>query len=446
MRSLATRYALATTPAEIVEVACLTALSSLGDAQVDTLPLNNAIVQENWSGGHSPNPTWSSVGSNGILLDLRRLDSIAVSSDGSVASVGSGARWGDVYAALDSHDAAVIGARLPTIGVGGSILGGGYHHLSNEFGLAADNAKNFEVVLSNGSLVNANSGEHSDLFWALKGGGPNFGVVTRYDLYTVPVHDAWVQMTVYAPDDAPRLLSAFDEWQRSQAADSKSNADLIISLDFVVLILVCSEPRAQPPAVFQPFSAVTPFQLAIPPTNLTLHQIMTILGSTASGTPARHDYRGHSSRIDTNLTQQVYSFWREKALQVRQATGASQTFVVQHVSQHLIDQASKNGGNALALARGPQQWWTTTIDWERAEDDDLVRSVSIEITRKWERLARERGLHLPFVFMNDASRDQSPLASYGLRNLQRLKQVSKLYDPSQMFQMLQNGGFLLSKS
>jgi hypothetical protein len=166
------------------------------------------------------------------------------------------------------------------------------------------------------------------------------------------------------------------------------------------------------------------------------------------------------------LTQEIYSFWREKALQVRQATGASQTFVLQHVSQNLIDRAAQNGGSALAIPQGPQQctfpllpschsgWsgsdyrkgWTTTIDWERAEDDDLVRSVSIDTTKKWEQLARERGLDVPFLFMNDASRDQNPLASYGSGSLQRLKEVSQRYDPSQMFQTLQNGGFLLSRA
>ncbi len=254
--------------------------------------------------------------------------------------------------------------------------------MSNEFGSAASNVKNFEVVLSNGTIVNANSAEHGDLFWALKGGGPNFGVVTRYDLYTVPAYEAWVQLTVYVPDDAPKLLAAFDEWQMTREPDTKSSADLIISLEFAVLILVYSEPRAQPPAVFQPFLALTPVQVAIPPTNLTFQQLCTIIGSTSSHTPARyvpvspgsasvktvirlvlgclpelprHDYRGHSSRIDTDLTQEIYNFWREKALQVRQTTGANQTFVLQHVSQNLLDRAAQSGGSPLAANQGPQQ-------------------------------------------------------------------------------------------
>ena len=64
------------------------------------------------------------------------------------------------------------------MGVGGLILGGGFFHFSGEYGLAADNVKNFEAVLADGRVVNANAQQHTDLFWALKGGGPNFGRFT----------------------------------------------------------------------------------------------------------------------------------------------------------------------------------------------------------------------------------------------------------------------------
>ena len=76
------------------------------------------------SGGQSPNPGWSSVGGQGILLDLSRLNSVSLSTDGQIASVGPGLRWGEVTAALDAEKAVVIGGRLPSVGVGGLILGG----------------------------------------------------------------------------------------------------------------------------------------------------------------------------------------------------------------------------------------------------------------------------------------------------------------------------------
>jgi FAD/FMN-containing dehydrogenase len=76
------------------------------------------------SGGHSPNPGFSSIGQGGILLDLQRLNQVVLSSDKTVASLGPGGRWGDAIATLDAEGATVIGGRIPHVGVGGLILGG----------------------------------------------------------------------------------------------------------------------------------------------------------------------------------------------------------------------------------------------------------------------------------------------------------------------------------
>ena len=76
------------------------------------------------SGGHSPNPGWSSINNPGLLIDLQRFNQVTVNSDRSVASLGPGGRWGDVYAALDPYGVSVIGGRIPHVGVGGLILGG----------------------------------------------------------------------------------------------------------------------------------------------------------------------------------------------------------------------------------------------------------------------------------------------------------------------------------
>ena len=178
-----------------------------------------------------------------------------------------------------------------------------------------------------------------------------------------------------------------------------------------------------------------------------------------------HDYRGSSTEINANLTRDVYNFWRPKALAARTATGINQTFTIQHVTQNMVQQGINKGGNALGLPLKAQQCksllcyisckdsrkliypgWTTLIDWDNEVDDDLARSVSIETTAQWDRLSKERGLHIPFLFLNDASRDQNPLATYGTSNLDKLKQISQSYDPNQIFQKLQNGGFLLSKA
>jgi hypothetical protein len=85
------------------------------------------------------------------------------------------------------------------------------------------------------------------------------------------------------------------------------------------------------------------------------------------------------------------------------------------------------------------------IDWTDAKDDDVVRSAAINTTKAWEELSTQRGLRIPFIYMNDASRDQSPLATYPAENIEKLKTVAAKYDSLRVFQDLQNGGFLLSK-
>jgi hypothetical protein len=89
--------------------------------------------------------------------------------------------------------------------------------------------------------------------------------------------------------------------------------------------------------------------------------------------------------------------------------------------------------------------WTTLIDWTNAKDDAIVRQVSIDTTDRWKTLGEERGLWLPHLFMNDGSRDQNPIATYGDDNIEKLKKIALKYDNNQLFQNLQNSGFLLSK-
>ncbi|KAH6701360.1 hypothetical protein BKA61DRAFT_561607 [Leptodontidium sp. MPI-SDFR-AT-0119] len=481
VRTLGDKSANISNSVEALTVACQTAQESLGAAQVDTTPLNQTVVDENWSetcysypsciiqprdandvstsmkiityfhvkfavrsGGHSPNPGWSSIGSEGILLDLQRLNSISLSSDAKVASLGPGGRWGDAMTTLNAQGVSVQGGRLGQVGIGGLLLGGGYFYTSGQFGLAVDNAKNFEVVLSNGTIANASSGQNADLFWALKGGGPNFGVVTRFDLYTIPVLEIWGKVQIYSTDQAFELLEAFDQWQKDGASDTKASVAFDISLDYITVGLVYSEP-ADSPKAFAPFDHLQPLQVVVPAINTTFSSVYNILSASYPSTTARHDYRGASSRIDTEFTKEMYTFWRERAMAIHNETGANQTFALQHIGDGLIRQGIDKGGNPLGIELGNQQWWTTLIDWENEEDDDLVRSVSIKFTDQWKKLGQERGVYLPFQYMNDASRDQNPLASYGVENVAKLVQISQKYDTEQIFQTLQNDGFLLSK-
>lgn len=140
--------------------------------------------------------------------------------------------------------------------------------------------------MSNGTIVDANADQNNDLFWALKGGGPNFGIITRYDLYTVPVYEVWGQIMIYSPSQALDVLKAFDEWQLDGASDVKSSIALDISLDSITIGLVYAEP-ANLPSVFAPFYNLPPLEIAVPSFNTTFSAVNAILGSSFPTTQAR---------------------------------------------------------------------------------------------------------------------------------------------------------------
>ena len=101
----------------------------------------------------------------------------------------------------------VQGGRLAPIGVPGLLLGGGISFYGNQYGFACDSVINFEVVLADGSIVNANKRKNPDLYWALKGGSSNFGIVTRFDLQTYSSPKVWAGVYSVDPVYFPEFLA-----------------------------------------------------------------------------------------------------------------------------------------------------------------------------------------------------------------------------------------------
>lgn len=142
--------------------------------------------------------------------------------------------------------------------------------------------------MSNGSIVNANTRVNPDLFWALKGGGPNFGIVTRYDLNTIPVGEVWYQLNVYSTDQAPDVLEAVANWQANAgSSDPEGNIGLIVGLESVTLALIYGKPQDSLPETFSVFNELVPLQVALPATNGTFQQLNAIADSLASSAAER---------------------------------------------------------------------------------------------------------------------------------------------------------------
>jgi hypothetical protein len=149
---------------------------------------------------------------DGIVIDLSPMKAITVDAAAKTARVEGGCVWNEVDAATNAFGLATPSGVISTTGVGGLTLGGGIGHLSRACGLSVDNVLEAEMVLADGSQVRANANENSDLYWAIRGGGGNFGVVTAFTFRLHPVSNVQAGPTFWPLEQADEVLRAYREF------------------------------------------------------------------------------------------------------------------------------------------------------------------------------------------------------------------------------------------
>ncbi|KPJ83653.1 MAG: hypothetical protein AMS19_03600 [Gemmatimonas sp. SG8_23] len=169
-------------------------------------------------GGHDY--AGNTVGEGGLLVDLAPMRDVVVDTAARRALVGAGATWRDVDEATQPHGLAATAGTVSSVGVAGFTLGGGAGWLTRKHGLAVDNLVSAEVVTARGRVVRASEDENPDLLWALRGGGGNLGIVTRfeYDLHEVGP-EVFAGQVMYTADRAPELLRFFRDHMRTASDD-----------------------------------------------------------------------------------------------------------------------------------------------------------------------------------------------------------------------------------
>ena len=172
----------------------------------------------------------------GIVLDLTTMH--AVSVRGGMAAVEPGARLGEIFDRLDEHHLTVAAGCGPTVGISGLTLGGGIGVFGRKHGLTCDSLRAAEVVLAEGDLVECDENRNPDLFWALRGGGGNFGVVTSLVFQTMPAMEATTFRLTWGHFEAEQILLTWQQWAPT-AADEIS----------AILRISVSGEAVEPPVV-----------------------------------------------------------------------------------------------------------------------------------------------------------------------------------------------------
>ncbi|KAI4867549.1 FAD-binding domain-containing protein [Hypoxylon rubiginosum] len=393
------------------------------------------------SGGHNYIPGFGSIDEEGILVSLEALNSTVLSGDKKTAKIGPGNRWQDVYDVLVPEGLIVVGGRVGPVGVGGLMLGGGLSYFATDHGLAFDNVKSYEVVLADGTIVTATAdNSYSDLYKGLRGGASNFGIVTSYELYTYPVGEFYIDARSYSLNQTSDFLHAVAEYQEKGQLDPLSSIQLVETGSNILLLYNKPVQQADAFSAFYDLGTYTPI---VPAFNGSFLDILALTGAQFATGDVRTYGETFTHEADGDMMVALYDIFQEEIANL--PAGASGVWVPNPIAASVATKGKQHGGNLLGLEAVPQQWYEWFITWTDSTQDTTIWNISQKITQRCTAATKAKGVSLPYLFMNTAGKEQDVLNSYGAANVATIKATAAKYDPIQVFQKLQNDGFLIRK-
>ncbi|KAL6238694.1 hypothetical protein BDW75DRAFT_246771 [Aspergillus navahoensis] len=403
--------------------------------------------------GQQPLPGCANI-EGGITLDLGLLTGIEIRED--CVSIGAGARWGSVYETLEGKGLGVSGSRSSKGGIGGLALAGGLSFFSSREGFICDNVLNYEVVLASGAIVNANASENRNLWIALRGGGNNFGVVTRFDMRTFPQGPLWCGVAYYFPSSFAGQIEALVHELRTDKAAGETH--LMISTGYAAQMggAMCMNQvyltgpeinNGNPPAVLVSFTDIQPRvdQLS----SMAVQSLSQAAEDQASAAmeQQRCAYFNTTLKADVDTLKAAADIYTAALKPIHGVDGLVCSLTLQPYPVSLLKKSALQGGNSLGLSpeNGPLVSVLLLSYWKSKDDDPAVLRVMQGALENIRNEGKKRKQSVPFEYMNYAwgFGVQDPISSYGAENKRRLQEVSKQYDPQGVFQKLVPGGFKL---
>lgn len=399
------------------------------------------------SGGHAAFEDASNI-EGGVTISLEQLNDVSLSSDRRTATIGAGNRWHRVYSALAEYDLAVIGGRAASIGVGGLTTGGGISFFSNLYGWACDNVASYDVVLASGRQVNASPSSHADLYWALRGGGNNFGLVVSFDMFTIPLpkNEIWSSVRTYISPSFSSVAQAFYNTIVNSPTDP--NSGLWVAwlrnegTQLASATLWYAKPDGNTSVIFNDFHTITP--IAESTRNVRLADFTAEVDSN-NPYDLRESYYDLTVKADPELANLAKDIFYEELPTTDAVKGAQPIMLYQGITSGQILAMAKRGGNPLGLNDPEEPLFLIHIGcwWDLESDDDTIYAFASRVLQRIKDEAEKRGKASKFLYMNYSSKFEDVIASYGKENKDRLKAVARRYDPQGVFQKLQPGYFKL---
>jgi FAD/FMN-containing dehydrogenase len=383
-------------------------------------------------GGHSVAGT--AVCDDGIVIDLSAMRAVSVDPVQRTAHVQGGALWGDVDHETQAHGLATTGGIVGHTGVGGLSLGGGIGWLMRKHGLTVDNLEEAEVVTAEGDIIRASANDHPDLFWALRGGGGNFGVVSSFRFTLHPVGPTVVAGPVFwAAEDTTDVLRFYREFV-TDAPDELGN---VIRLGTIPPLPVVSEELH-----FRPAVAVASCYAGRVEDGERAVRALREFGTPLVDLVGPSLYVDHQCSIDDTVPHGWRYYWKATNL-----SGMSDE-VIEIVAAHAYGATSPRSYAAMfhmggAVARVPRD--ATAYPGRDVEHNIIIDAVWLPeesgehaaVETAWARgfldaLEPNRaGVYVNFLDSDDdTSRVQE---AYGNHIYERLAEVKAKYDPDNAF-------------